>query len=166
MSQAPKHVEKYCTGCRRGGNREQLGSERLSRLPATKVPLLYHQRQTAYLQKAIPREILLPFIPCPFPGLLSLTRQTFHAVPCLDVHVDAMDVAGENQIDIDHDMTKQRLNPDGSPIAEPFTEIVSNPVGQGERNGPVVVKRIIPLPEGVILLESEWSCWIVSGPVG
>ncbi|CAM9450038.1 unnamed protein product, partial [Laminaria digitata] len=50
---------------------------------------------------------------------------TFHAVPCLDVHVDAMDVAGENQIDIDHDMTKQRLDPDGLAIGEPFSEIVS-----------------------------------------
>lgn len=59
-------------------------------------------------------------LPC-----LSLLPQTFHAVPCLDVHVDAMDVAGENQIDIDHDMTKQRLDPDGLAIGEPFSEIVS-----------------------------------------
>lgn len=41
-----------------------------------------------------------------------------------------MDVAGENQIDIDHDMTKQRLDPGGLAIGEPFSEIVSGPVGQ------------------------------------
>ncbi|CAN0550308.1 unnamed protein product, partial [Ectocarpus sp. 12 AP-2014] len=41
---------------------------------------------------------------------------TFHSIPCLDVHVDAMDVAGDNQIDIDHGMWKQRLDPDGSAI--------------------------------------------------
>lgn len=51
--------------------------------------------------------------------------QTFHAVPCLDVHVDAMDVAGENQLDIDHDMIKQRLSPTGEDVGEPFTEVVS-----------------------------------------
>lgn len=51
--------------------------------------------------------------------------QTFHTVPCLDVHVDAMDVAGENQIDIDHDMTKQRLDAGGLAIGKPFSEIVS-----------------------------------------
>lgn len=52
-------------------------------------------------------------------------RQTFHSIPCLDVHVDAMDVAGENQLGIDHDMFKQRLDPNGLPVGDPFTEIVS-----------------------------------------
>ncbi|CAN0394781.1 unnamed protein product [Discosporangium mesarthrocarpum] len=50
---------------------------------------------------------------------------TFHAVPCLDLHLDAMDVAGENQMDIEHDMLKQRLNPSGKPIGEAFTELPS-----------------------------------------
>lgn len=36
-----------------------------------------------------------------------------------------MDVAGENHIDIDHGMWKQRLGPDGSAIGEAFTEVVS-----------------------------------------
>ncbi|CAN0202030.1 unnamed protein product [Ectocarpus sp. 12 AP-2014] len=48
---------------------------------------------------------------------------TFHSIPCLDVHVDAMDVAGDNQIDIDHGMWKQRLDPDGSAIGEAFMEV-------------------------------------------
>lgn len=52
--------------------------------------------------------------------------QTFHSIACLDVHVDAMDVAGENQLDIDHDMIKQRISPDGKKtIGDPFTEVVS-----------------------------------------
>ena len=44
--------------------------------------------------------------------------------------MDAMDVAGENQIDIEHDMTKQRLDPGGMAIGDPFSEIVSFPVGK------------------------------------
>lgn len=39
--------------------------------------------------------------------------------------MDAMDVAGENHIDIDHGMWKQRLGPDGSPVGEAFSEVVS-----------------------------------------
>lgn len=53
-------------------------------------------------------------------------HQTFHSIPCLDLHVDAMDVAGENQIDVDHDMMKQRLTADGSAIGEAFIEVVSD----------------------------------------
>lgn len=52
--------------------------------------------------------------------------QTFHSIPCLDVHIDAMDVAGENQLDIDHDMTKQRLSPEGGHIGYAFVEVVSS----------------------------------------
>lgn len=43
----------------------------------------------------------------------------------MDVHVDAMDVAGENHMDIDHDMWKQRLDPEGNNIGERFKEVVS-----------------------------------------
>ena len=39
-----------------------------------------------------------------------------------------MDVAGENQLDIFHDMLKQRLSPDGIAIGEPFAEVVSRGV--------------------------------------
>lgn len=62
----------------------------------------------------------------PFPiGKLLSVPQTFHSIPCLDVHVDAMDVAGDNHLEMDHDMWKQRLGPDGSAIGEAFTEVVS-----------------------------------------
>lgn len=43
-----------------------------------------------------------------------------------------MDVAGENQLDIDHDMSKQRLSPAGEPIGDPFSEVVSRTeLGEG-----------------------------------
>ena len=58
--------------------------------------------------------------------------KTFHSIPCLDVHVDAMDVAGENQMDIDHDMLKQRLGPDGVAMGEPFAEVVSIRIAGGK----------------------------------
>jgi hypothetical protein len=35
-----------------------------------------------------------------------------------------MDVAGDNQLSIEHDMFKQRLSPTGSPIGPQYVEIV------------------------------------------
>lgn len=35
---------------------------------------------------------------------------TFHALTCTEVHVDAMDVAGDNQMRIEHSMVKQRIS--------------------------------------------------------
>jgi len=49
---------------------------------------------------------------------------TFHAINCLDLHVDAMDVAGDNQLDVEHSMFKQRLTSSG----EPFSEIISEEI--------------------------------------
>jgi len=34
----------------------------------------------------------------------------------LDVHVDAMDVAGDNQMQVEHNMLKQRLSSQGERI--------------------------------------------------
>lgn len=47
---------------------------------------------------------------------------TFHALTCADVHVDAMDVAGDNQMQVEHNMLKQRLSAEGQPIGFPFLE--------------------------------------------
>jgi len=38
---------------------------------------------------------------------------TFPAFPCAAMHLDAMDISGYQQLDLDHDIFKQRLNPDG-----------------------------------------------------
>jgi Endoplasmic Reticulum-Golgi Intermediate Compartment (ERGIC) len=50
-------------------------------------------------------------------------NMTFHAINCLDLHVDAMDVAGDNQIDVEHHMLKQRLTKDGAPLADAISEV-------------------------------------------
>eukprot|EP01041_Mallomonas_annulata_P001696 gene1696-3287_t len=49
---------------------------------------------------------------------------TFHALTCAEVHLDAMDVAGDNQLNIEHDMYKQRVSPGGYLIGDPATEII------------------------------------------
>lgn len=49
-------------------------------------------------------------------------NMTFHTINCLDLHVDAMDVAGENQIDVEHAMLKQRLTADGQRLGLPISE--------------------------------------------
>ena len=38
------------------------------------------------------------------------------SLPLADVHVDAMDVAGDNQMQVEHNMLKQRLSAEGQPI--------------------------------------------------
>mmetsp|Transcript_27358 Transcript_27358/g.38860 ORF Transcript_27358/g.38860 Transcript_27358/m.38860 type:complete len:413 (-) Transcript_27358:93-1331(-) len=49
---------------------------------------------------------------------------TFHALTCVEAHLDAMDVAGDNQLNIEHEMIKQRLTHDGKPIGKAGIEII------------------------------------------
>lgn len=49
---------------------------------------------------------------------------TYHALTCAEVHLDAMDVAGDNQLNMEADMMKQRLSPMGLPIGVPGIEII------------------------------------------
>lgn len=42
----------------------------------------------------------------------------------LQVQFDAMDVAGDNQLNIEHDMIKQRLSPEGIPVGDALVEII------------------------------------------
>ena len=37
---------------------------------------------------------------------------------CVDLSIDAMDVSGEQQFDVMHNIVKQRLSPDGSVVQE------------------------------------------------
>ncbi len=45
---------------------------------------------------------------------------TFWALNCLDVHLCAMDAAGENHLFLDNEMSKQRLSSKGSTLGKPF----------------------------------------------
>lgn len=45
---------------------------------------------------------------------------TFHALTCAEANLDAMDVAGEQQNGVDHDIFKIRLAKDGTPIGSAF----------------------------------------------
>lgn len=49
---------------------------------------------------------------------------TFHALTCNEVHLDVMDVAGDNQLNVEHEMMKQRLSKDGRPIGKAGVEII------------------------------------------
>lgn len=49
---------------------------------------------------------------------------TFHALSCYDSHLDVMNLAGENQLNVEHRMIKQRLDLNGNPIGEPGYEII------------------------------------------
>ncbi|XP_053382292.1 endoplasmic reticulum-Golgi intermediate compartment protein 3-like isoform X1 [Mercenaria mercenaria] len=43
---------------------------------------------------------------------------TFHNMPCAFLSIDAMDVSGENQIDVDHNLFKQRLKLSGERVED------------------------------------------------
>jgi len=42
----------------------------------------------------------------------------FHNLPCPYLSVDAMDISGEHQLDVSHNIYKKRLGPDGVPLIE------------------------------------------------
>lgn len=47
---------------------------------------------------------------------------SFHALNCAQVHVDAMDIAGDNQLNIEQSMFKQRLSASGRIIGDKSNE--------------------------------------------
>ena len=50
---------------------------------------------------------------------------TFPAIPCSEVHLDAMDVAGDNQLDLSDTFLKQRLSKKGERILGPVKEVLN-----------------------------------------
>jgi hypothetical protein len=68
-------------------------------------------------------------------GLRINLNITFPALACEDVHLDAMDVAGDNQLNLDDSWAKHRLGKDGRVLHETAMEEVANE-GEKERGGP------------------------------
>jgi endoplasmic reticulum-Golgi intermediate compartment protein 3 len=61
---------------------------------------------------------------------------TFHALSCAEANLDAMDVAGEQQNGIDHDITKTRLDgTTGLPVADSFAVRIEGKAGNGTGEG-------------------------------
>jgi len=63
----------------------------------------------------------------------------FHNLPCSYLSVDAMDISGDHQLDVDHNIFKKRLSSNGQPLA-------AGPVRQ-EQLGDPEKKELAPLPE-------------------
>lgn len=55
---------------------------------------------------------------------MSLRRGSVLTRDLLQVHLDAMDVAGDNQLNVEHEMVKQRLSSRGAPIGKAGVEII------------------------------------------
>ena len=47
---------------------------------------------------------------------------TFPRLPCVFVSVDLMDVSGNHELDVDHNIFKKRLQPDGAPVGAELLE--------------------------------------------
>jgi hypothetical protein len=76
---------------------------------------------------------------------------TFHALTCAEVSVDAMDVAGEQQIGVQHAISKTRVAPSGDSIGESFPSAIA---GQEEALAPLPDNYCGPCfgakPDGVV----------------
>jgi len=52
---------------------------------------------------------------------------TFPALACSVVHLDAMDISGEQHLDVRHNIYKKRLDSHGKAVAEPKQDKINNP---------------------------------------
>ena len=51
---------------------------------------------------------------------------TFFHLSCLEANLDAMDVAGEQQLNLDHTIVKRRIDSNGQPLGEDFVDDINN----------------------------------------
>jgi hypothetical protein len=61
---------------------------------------------------------------------------TFHALNCNEAHLDVMDVAGDNQLNVEHEMIKQRIDRNGRHVGKAGVEII----GEGKIEVPEIPK--------------------------
>merc|ERR1711916_168413 len=66
---------------------------------------------------------------------------TFPSLPCLYLSVDAMDISGEHQLDVDHNVLKKRLTKTGQPLAIEKEDIVGGERGDNEEKDGQVEKK-------------------------
>lgn len=63
---------------------------------------------------------------------------TFHALNCAEAHLDAMDVAGDNQLNVEHFMIKQRVAKDGISFGKSGIELIGEGVLNPKEHAPML----------------------------
>jgi len=69
---------------------------------------------------------------------------TFPALACEDLHVDAMDVAGDSQIDVEDTLVKRQLRPDGTLYSFKEVEVEMNAHRQVQEEKEAIIKKELP----------------------
>eukprot|EP00797_Seminavis_robusta_P019663 Sro2995_g341810.2 (353) ;mRNA; r:8108-9228 len=69
---------------------------------------------------------------------------TFPALACEDLHVDAMDVAGDSQINVADTMVKRKLHLDGRPLSKEEIKVETNAHRQHQETKERLLKEALP----------------------
>ena len=69
---------------------------------------------------------------------------TFPALACEDLHLDAIDVAGDSQIDIEDTLKKRKLHLDGRPLSKEEVEVETNFHRQQQEQKEALLKKGLP----------------------
>lgn len=69
---------------------------------------------------------------------------TFPAIACEDLHVDAMDVAGDSQIDVEDTLIKKQLRTDGTLYSDAQIEVEMNAHRQEQEEKEAIIKKDLP----------------------
>lgn len=70
-----------------------------------------------------------PTLPAPPAPPLLQFDVTFPRMPCAWLGVDAMDISGEVQLEVDHDVYKRRLSSEGTPLDDGEPARLPGPAG-------------------------------------
>jgi hypothetical protein len=69
---------------------------------------------------------------------------TFPALACEDLHVDAMDVAGDSQINVEDTLVKRKLHLDGRPLSQEEIRVETNAHRQRQEAQERLLKQDLP----------------------